>query len=88
LVLLDADGARKLAFQQVEELTATTWPSNEVPMQLHVDYTVTTVAELHRQRARAEALGARVLLDRSDDADEPLFVFADLSGHPLCILVG
>jgi catechol 2,3-dioxygenase-like lactoylglutathione lyase family enzyme len=88
LVLLDADGARKLAFQQVEELTATTWPSNEVPMQLHVDYTVTTVAELHRQRARAEALGARVLLDRSDDADEPLFVFADLSGHPFCILVG
>jgi len=87
LVLTDASGARKLAFQRVEELTPTTWPSHEVPMQLHVDYTVTSVEELHRQRLRAEQLGARVVLDRSDDPDEPLFVFADLSGHPFCIFV-
>jgi catechol 2,3-dioxygenase-like lactoylglutathione lyase family enzyme len=87
LVLVDAAGTRKLAFQQVDELTPTTWPSHEVPMQLHVDYTVTSVDELHRQRARAEQLGARVVLDRSDDPDEPLFVFADLSGHPFCIFV-
>ena len=87
LVLVDASGVRKLAFQQVDELTPTTWPSQEVPMQLHVDYTVSSVVELHRQRARAEQLGARVVLDRSDDPDEPLFVFADLSGHPFCIFV-
>jgi catechol 2,3-dioxygenase-like lactoylglutathione lyase family enzyme len=55
-------------------------------MQLHIDYTVSSAAELHRQRERAEALGAEVLLDRTDDADEPLFVFADPSGHPFCIL--
>jgi hypothetical protein len=32
-------------------------------------------------------LGARVLLDRTDDPEEPLYVFADLAGHPFCIFV-
>jgi catechol 2,3-dioxygenase-like lactoylglutathione lyase family enzyme len=85
LVLVDSDGVRKLAFQQVERLEPTTWPQHDVPMQLHVDFTVPDLAELHRQRERAEALGARVLLDRTDDEDEPLYVFADLAGHPFCI---
>ena len=57
-------------------------------MQLHIDYAVPSLAELERHRARAEALGAQVLLDRTDDGDEPLVVLADLSGHPFCILVG
>ena len=39
------------------------------------------------QRDRAEALGARMLLDRSTDPDEPLYVFADPAGHPFCIFV-
>ena len=46
-------------------------------MQLHMDFTVESVEELERHRARAEALGARLLLDRSDDPDEPLYVLAD-----------
>jgi catechol 2,3-dioxygenase-like lactoylglutathione lyase family enzyme len=87
LVLVDSDGVRKLAFQQVDHLPRTTWPKHDVPMQLHVDFTVSSRAELHRQRERAEALGAELVLDRTDDTDEPLFVFADLSGHPFCILV-
>lgn len=87
LVLVDAHGARRLAFQLVDSLIPTTWPSDDVPMQLHVDFTVTSVAELERHRGRAEALGARVLLDRTDDEDEPLYVFADPSGHPFCIFV-
>ena len=87
LVLVDGDGNRKLAFQQVERLERTTWPSPDVPMQLHLDCTVPTVEELERQRQRAEALGAELLLDRSDDDEEPLYVFADLSGHPFCIFV-
>ena len=56
-------------------------------MQLHLDFTVSSVTELHRQREIAESLGAEVLLDRTDEPDEPLFVFADLSGHPFCIFV-
>jgi catechol 2,3-dioxygenase-like lactoylglutathione lyase family enzyme len=87
LVLVDSAGVRKLAFQQVAQLTRTTWPEHDVPMQLHLDFTVSSAAELQRQRERAEALGAQILLDRTDDADEPLYVFADLSGHPFCIFV-
>lgn len=87
LVLVDADGARKLAFQQVERLERTTWPTHDVPMQMHLDFTVSSLAELQRQRERAESLGAQLLLDRTDDPDEPLYVLADLSGHPFCIFV-
>ena len=88
LVLTRPDGTRCLAFQEVPELRRTTWPSHEVPMQLHLDLTVPDVESLAEQRQRAEALGARVILDRTDDPDEPLYVFADPSGHPFCIFVG
>ena len=87
LVLVDLDGNRKLAFQQVERLERTTWPSAGVPQQMHLDFTVSTVAELELHRQRAEALGATLLLDRTHDPDEPLYVLADLSGHPFCIFV-
>jgi len=90
LVLVDANDAsdaRRLAFQQVERLEPTTWPSHDVPMQLHLDLTVPNVEELERQRERAVSLGATVLLDRTDNPEEPLYVFADLSGHPFCIFV-
>jgi catechol 2,3-dioxygenase-like lactoylglutathione lyase family enzyme len=87
LVLIDTEGNRKLAFQKVDHLTPTTWPHHTVPMQLHVDYTVTSVEELERHCRRAQALGAELLLDRTDDADEPLYVLADPAGHPFCIFV-
>ncbi|HEY3629395.1 MAG TPA: VOC family protein [Jatrophihabitantaceae bacterium] len=87
LVLVDSAGARKLAFQQVAHLPRTTWPRHDVPMQLHVDYTVPSREALERQRARAEALGAELVLDHTDDPAEPLYVFADPSGHPFCIFV-
>lgn len=61
---MDPNGARKLAFQQVERLERTTWPSHDVPMQMHLDFTVSSLKELQRQRERAEALGAQVLRDR------------------------
>jgi catechol 2,3-dioxygenase-like lactoylglutathione lyase family enzyme len=87
LVLVDADGTRKLAFQRVDTLKRTTWPEHDVPMQMHIDTTVSSVEELEKQRARAEDLGAKVLLDRTDDPDEPLYVLADPAGHPFCIFV-
>ncbi|MDG4767977.1 VOC family protein [Solwaraspora sp. WMMD406] len=43
---------------------------------------------LERHRRRAEQLGASLLYDRTDDAEEPLYVLADPAGHPFCILVG
>lgn len=87
LVLVDANGSRKLAFQQVESLKPTTWPDHDVPMQMHVDFTVSSIEELRRQHERAEALGAGLLLDRTDEPGEPLYVLADPSGHPFCIFV-
>ena len=88
LVLVDEDGNRQLAFQQVSDLPRSTWPSHDVPMQLHVDYAVPSLEELQHHKQRAEALGAEVLLDRTSDAGEPLYVLADPAGHPFCLLVG
>ena len=87
LVLTDRDGRRQLAFQQVDRLEPSTWPDPDVPMQLHCDFTVTSPEELERHRARAEDLGAFVLLDRTDDESEPLYVLADPAGHPFCMFV-
>jgi catechol 2,3-dioxygenase-like lactoylglutathione lyase family enzyme len=87
LVLTTADGVRKLAFQRVDTLPAATWPDGPVPQQLHLDMTVPSVAELDAQHERVLRLGGQLLLDRSDDPDEPLRVYADPAGHPFCIFV-
>jgi catechol 2,3-dioxygenase-like lactoylglutathione lyase family enzyme len=87
LVLRDRTGDARLAVQRVAELPASTWPDSQVPQQLHLDLTVPDVNELVVQRDRALSLGAKVLLDRSTDPDEPLYVFADPAGHPFCIFV-
>jgi hypothetical protein len=88
LVLRNPRGGPQLAFQQVDELPAATWPEPGVAQQLHLDTTVPDVAELHAQHDRALTLGAKLLSDRSDDPDEPLRVYADPAGHPFCIFVG
>ncbi len=87
LVLSDATGSLKLAFQQVPQLPEPTWPEGPRPQMLHLDTTVPTLSELYVQHQRALDLGARVLFDRSDDQDEPLIVYADPAGHPFCIFV-
>jgi hypothetical protein len=54
-------------------------------MQLHIDFSVSSRDELERQKERALALGATVLLDRTEDP-EALYVLADPAGHPFCTL--
>jgi len=88
LVLCNATGSPRLAFQQVPSLPEPTWPGGPRPQMLHLDTTVPTVGDLRIQHERALALGARLLFDRSDDEEEPLFVYADPAGHPFCIFVG
>jgi hypothetical protein len=56
-------------------------------MQMHMDFRVSSVEDLEHHRERAEALGARLLYDRSTDHGEPLYVLADPAGHPFCLLV-
>jgi catechol 2,3-dioxygenase-like lactoylglutathione lyase family enzyme len=87
LVLRAPGGGVGMAFQQVDEVPAPTWPEAGVPQQLHLDMSVPDVATLQAEHARTLALGARVLLDRSADPDEPLWVYADPAGHPFCIFV-
>jgi glyoxalase superfamily protein len=87
LVLQDGAGSGRIAFQQVTELPEVTWPTGPVPQQLHLDLTVATAADLDAQHERALALGARLLLDRSGDPEEPLRVYADPADHPFCIFV-
>ena len=87
LVLVDAEGNRVLTVQEKRDTTPPTWPSETVPMQMHMDFKVSTVEELERHRERAEESGAKVLYDRSQDEGEPLCVMADPAGHPFCLLV-
>ncbi|MGI3786246.1 MAG: VOC family protein [Janthinobacterium lividum] len=87
LVLVDDTGGRALAFQQVETLPPPTWPEGTRPQMLHLDTTVPTATDLREQHVRALGLGARLLDDRFDDPDEPLYVYADPAGHPFCIFV-
>lgn len=87
LVLRNDDGV-PLAFQQVDAMPRPTWPDPAVPQQLHLDTTVPDLAALNEARDHALALGARQLSDRSEDPEEPLYVFADPMGHPFCVFVG
>jgi catechol 2,3-dioxygenase-like lactoylglutathione lyase family enzyme len=87
LVIVSPSGAARIAFQHVDRMPEATWPEGPVPQQLHLDLAVPNVDELAVQHERALSLGARLLHDRSDDADEPLRVYADPAGHPFCIFV-
>ena len=86
LNLRGADGF-DLAFQKVDKLVVSTWPDPVVPQQLHLDASVPDGESLQKQRDRVLSLGGRVLYDRFDDPEEPLYVFADPAGHPFCIFV-
>ncbi|NYJ74663.1 VOC family protein [Allobranchiibius huperziae] len=89
LVLRAPEGSPPLAFQKVDTLPRSSWPDNEpVPQQLHLDMTVLSKKALDEQHRRVLRLGGRMLLDRSDDDEEPLRVYADPAGHPFCIFVG
>lgn len=83
---------RGLAFQANAEYVPPVWtPGPDRPgdqqMMLHLDLAVGDPESLEHQRARVVGLGGTVLHDRTDDAEEPLYVFADPAGHPFCIFV-
>ena len=91
----DPSTGRGIAFQQADDYVPPAWSAGEEPtaprrqrQMVHLDMTVPDVKSLARQRDRATELGATILLDRSGDDEEPLYVFADPAGHPFCIFVG
>lgn len=87
LNIYDVSRTKHVAFQQVDDLHQSTWPDDTVPQQLHLDLTVPTIEDLDAQHERVLALGGRMLYDRSEHPQEPLRVYADLDGHPFCIIV-
>jgi catechol 2,3-dioxygenase-like lactoylglutathione lyase family enzyme len=91
----DPTSGRGIAFQKNADYEPPVWsadrdgvPPGSQQQMLHFDMTVPDVDSLMRQRDRAIELGATVLFDRTDDEEEPLYVFADPAGHPFCIFVG
>jgi hypothetical protein len=50
LVLLDSAGRRVLAFAEVPALARPTWPTHNVPKQMHHDFRVSSIEELRRHR--------------------------------------
>lgn len=87
LNLYNVTGTTHVAFQQVDDLHESTWPDDTIPQQLHLDMTVPSIEDLDAQNERVLALGGKMLYDRSDDPEEQLRVYADLDGHPFCIIV-
>jgi hypothetical protein len=86
-LVLRNPGGVQLAFQHRDDYAPPTWGEETRPQMLHLDTTVGPDAELERERGRAVDLGAKVVLDRVDDPDEPLYVLLDPAGHPFCIFV-
>ena len=68
-----------LAFQQIENYIAPTWPKNHVPTQMHLDV---RVESLEIASDKAIALGATLLSKSS----EIFWVFNDPEGHPFCLV--
>ncbi len=65
LVLLDDNGHRVVTVQQKADTTPPTWPSEAVPMQMHMDFRVPTRRGPRTASRPRRDLGARLLYDRS-----------------------
>ncbi|HEU5035753.1 MAG TPA: VOC family protein [Nocardioides sp.] len=77
--LRPADGSSCISFQSVEGHRAPTWPTQDVPQQLHLDV---VVADLDEAEAQVVALGAT----RAGHQPGTTFrVFLDPAGHPFCL---
>lgn len=78
VTLLNPNGGTEIAFQRDPDFRAPTWPSNERPQMLHLDFAVPDIESEHR---RALDLGARLL----DNSPASFRVYADPAGHPFCL---
>jgi|SRR3954447_10265142 hypothetical protein len=74
-----ADGSACISFQTVEDYRAPTWPSQEIPQQLHLDV---VVADLDEGEAEVLEIGAT----KPEHQPGTTFrVFLDPAGHPFCL---
>ena len=74
-----ADYGQCLSFQRVEDYARPTWPTQEVPQQMHLDV---IVDDLDTGEAAVLELGAT----KHDHQPGTTFrVFLDPAGHPFCL---
>jgi predicted enzyme related to lactoylglutathione lyase/catechol 2,3-dioxygenase-like lactoylglutathione lyase family enzyme len=77
-----ADGWH-LGFQLAPDHVPPTWPSQQLPQQLHLDFQVPDPAEAAR---RAESLGAATVGGDGELEHGPkLIIMTDPAGHPFCL---
>ncbi len=77
--LRPADGSGCISFQSIDGYRAPTWPSQEVPQQLHLDV---VVDDLDEAEAQVRALGATLA---GAQPGTTFRVFLDPAGHPFCL---
>ena len=72
-----------LAFQRVDGYRPPSWPGQEQPQQVHLDF---DVDDIEADERRVLQLGATVL-ERTDQLrpDANWRVYADPAGHPFCL---
>ena len=68
-----------IAFQQISNYVAPSWPNGDVPTQVHFDI---RVDDFDLALKEIEALGGRLLSKSSDT----FWVCIDPEGHPFCII--
>jgi predicted enzyme related to lactoylglutathione lyase len=79
-ITLHGDGDPRIAFQLALNHKPPTWPDNEVPQQVHFDF---TVDDMEAASAYAVSIGARPV--EGPVTVESFRVFLDPSGHPFCL---
>jgi hypothetical protein len=70
-----------MCFQRVEGYRAPTWPTDEVPTRIHLDFFVDSLDEMARHLERHGATRAPI----QPHLDGGLIVMLDPAGHPFCI---
>ncbi len=76
-------GGHGLAFQLAPDYVAPSWPTNEVPQQVHLDF---DVPDLDAAESQVLALGATAT--GLPEKPASFRVYLDPTGHPFCLCKG
>ena len=76
------EGSQALAFQQIDDYVAPTWPGGDHPQQFHLDLRVPDLAD---GEAQVLAAGA-TRHEHQPSAEGGFVVYLDPAGHPFCLV--
>jgi hypothetical protein len=74
-----ADYGQCISFQRVDDSTAPSWPTQQLPQQMHLDV---IVDDLDTAESEVRALGATT---HPDQPGTTFRVLLDPAGHPFCL---